>query len=111
MVTLRRDDKGNYIARKRLSADVRDEYGRLYGAHYEAKFFRPKSTKHHEATKDYGAWLAETEYRVEEIRATRDGAGLSLRPNRTRRSRSTGQMKGKKPRYCPSAAAVGNLGA
>ena len=45
MATLTRDDKGNYKARKRLPDDVREEYGRLYGARYEAKFFTPASTK------------------------------------------------------------------
>jgi len=38
MTTLRQDDKGNYIARMRLPDDVRDEYGRRYGARHEAKF-------------------------------------------------------------------------
>jgi hypothetical protein len=32
MVKLSQDDKGNYIARKRLPDDVREEYQRLYGA-------------------------------------------------------------------------------
>jgi hypothetical protein len=38
MVSLRQDSNGNYSARKRLPDDVREEYGRLYGARFEAKF-------------------------------------------------------------------------
>jgi hypothetical protein len=47
MASLTQDTKGNYKARKRLPDDVREEYGRLYGAHYEAKFPAPKTTKSH----------------------------------------------------------------
>jgi hypothetical protein len=43
MAKLRRDENGNYLARKRLPDDVREEYGRLYGARYEAKFSAPKT--------------------------------------------------------------------
>jgi integrase len=85
MVTLRRDDEGNYIARKRLPDDVREEYGRLHGARHEAKFFAPKNTKSHEATKRYGEWIAEVETRIEAIRAARDGTGLSLTPHQSRK--------------------------
>ncbi len=38
MVSLRLDSRGNFIARKRLPDDVREEYGKLYGARFEAKF-------------------------------------------------------------------------
>jgi hypothetical protein len=38
MVSLRQDSNGNFIARKRLPEDVREEYGRRYGARHEAKF-------------------------------------------------------------------------
>jgi hypothetical protein len=37
MVTLAKHRNGNDRARKRLSDDVREEYGRLYGACFEAK--------------------------------------------------------------------------
>ena len=36
MVKLRQDNNGNYIARKRLPDDVREEYGGRYKARYEA---------------------------------------------------------------------------
>jgi hypothetical protein len=56
-------------ARKRLPDDVRQEYVRLYGAHHEAKFSAPKTTKSHEAKRLYGNWLAEVEGRIAAIRA------------------------------------------
>jgi hypothetical protein len=78
MVTLTHDDRGNYRARKRLPDDVRDEYARLYGARYEAKFFQPKTTKSHEAKRLFNDWLAEVEGRIAAIRAERDGTGRTL---------------------------------
>jgi len=78
MASLTQDSRGNYKARKRLPDDVRDEYGRLYGARYEAKFFAPKTTKTHEAKRLYGDWLAEVEGRIGAIRAERDGSGRTL---------------------------------
>ena len=41
MVKLRQDSTGKYLARKRLPDDVREEYGRRYKAHFEAKFSAP----------------------------------------------------------------------
>ena len=38
MARLAQNNNGNYGARKRLPNDVREEYGRLYGAYHEAKF-------------------------------------------------------------------------
>jgi integrase len=78
MASLAQDSKGNYKARKRLPDDVRDEYGRLYGARYEAKFFAPKTSKAHEVKRLYGNWLAEVEGRIAAIRADRDGTGRTL---------------------------------
>jgi integrase len=78
MASLTQDSNGNYKARKRLPDDVRDEYGRLYGARYEAKFFAPKTSKAHEAKRLFGSWLAEVEGRIGAIRADRDGTGRSL---------------------------------
>jgi integrase len=78
MATLTRDSKGNYRARKRLPDDVREEYGRLYGARHEAKFFAPASTKPHEAKRLFGEWLSEVEGRITNIRAQRKGEGVTL---------------------------------
>jgi len=55
MVKLQHDSNGNYRARKRLPDNVREEYGRLYGARHEAKFFAPKSIKSHEAKRLFPA--------------------------------------------------------
>jgi hypothetical protein len=78
MTKLRVGGGSNYLARKRLPDDVREEYGRLYGARYEAKFSAPKTTKSHEAQKRYAIWLAEVEGRIAAIRAERDGSGRNL---------------------------------
>jgi integrase len=78
MVTLTQDDRGNYRARKRLPDDVREEYGRLYGGRYEAKFSAPKTTKGHEAKRLFNDWLVEVEGRIASIRAERDGTGRTL---------------------------------
>jgi integrase len=78
MASLTQDSNGNYKARKRLPDDVREEYGRLYGARYEAKFFAPKTIKPHEAKRLFGEWLSEVEGRIAAIRAERDGSGRTL---------------------------------
>src|SRR5690349_12563568 len=78
MVTLVRGSDGAYRARKRLPADVREEYGRQYGAHHEAKFFRPATTKPNEAKRDFGEWVAEVEARIDAIRKHRKGEGIAL---------------------------------
>jgi len=38
MARLAPGSKGNFKSRKRLPGDVREEYGRLYGPRFEAKF-------------------------------------------------------------------------
>jgi integrase len=78
MVSLRQDERGNFIARKKLPEDVRQEYGRLYGQHHEAKFFRPASTPKHKAKRDFNDWEQEVDNRIAAIRAARDGTGLTL---------------------------------
>jgi integrase len=85
MVKLQQDSNGNYRARKRLPDNVREEYGRLYGARHEAKFFAPKSTKSHEAKRLFGEWLAEVEGRIAAIRAEREGTGRTLSHAEARR--------------------------
>ncbi len=85
MVKPKQDDRGNFTARKRLPDDVREEYGRLYGARHEAKFFAPNSTKSHEVRVLFGEWLAEVESRILAIRAARDGTGRNLTPIQARR--------------------------
>lgn len=84
MVTLAQDSKGNYKARKRLPDDVREDFGRLYGASHEAKFYLPASTKAHVAKQRFGEWLAEIESHIAAIRSQRKGEGLSLTQQQTR---------------------------
>ena len=78
MVSLRNDDRGNFIARKRLPDDVREEYGTLYGARHEAKFFARASLGAYEAKQQFRAWEAEVERNIETIRRTIRGEGIDL---------------------------------
>jgi hypothetical protein len=59
MIKLRQDRNGNFIARKRLPDDVREEYGRRHKAHHEAKFSRPASVGPHVAKQQFREWDAE----------------------------------------------------
>jgi hypothetical protein len=63
MVTLGKDDNGNYRARKRIPNDLREEYGRLYGQRLEVKFHASADTKPHGARQQFNDWLSETEER------------------------------------------------
>ena len=78
MVSLGRDSRGNYKARKRLPGDVREEYGRLYGPTLEAKFHAPADTKRQDAERQFHEWEAETNARIAAIRAERKGEGIPL---------------------------------
>jgi hypothetical protein len=37
MASLRQDSRGNFVSRRKLPTDVRDEYGRQFGQRHEAK--------------------------------------------------------------------------
>jgi hypothetical protein len=78
MVRLRQDSRGNFSARKRLPDDVREEYGRLYGAHHEAKFSKPASLGKQIAQQKFHQWLTEVEQRIEAIRKAQRGEGIDL---------------------------------
>jgi hypothetical protein len=78
MVKLRQDNNGNYIARKRLPDDVRDEYGRLHKARFEAKFFARASVGANAAKQKFREWDAEVTARIDAIRAERKGEGITL---------------------------------
>jgi hypothetical protein len=84
MVALTQTDTGSYKARMRLPRDVREEYGRLYGPHLEAKFAAPSGTPRREAERLFHEWQAETKTRIETIRALRKGEGISLTRQQTR---------------------------
>ena len=78
MVTLRQDSRGNFSARKRLPDDVREGYGRLYGARHEAKFFAPASIGTHGAKQKFREWEAEVASRITAVRAAQRGEGVDL---------------------------------
>jgi integrase len=67
-----------------LPDDVREEYGRLYGARHEAKFSAPNDLTKQEAIGRYGEWLAEIEARISSIRAQRNNQGMSSTRLQTR---------------------------
>jgi hypothetical protein len=78
MVRLLQDSRGNYSARKRLPDDVREEYGRLYGARFEAKFSAPASLGKQHAEQRFHEWKAEIESRIEAIHKAQRGEGIDL---------------------------------
>jgi integrase len=84
MARLHQNPNGSYSARKRLPDDVREDYGRVYGQHYEVKFSAPASTKRHDAERLFHEWKAETDARIGTIRARRKGDGVSLTRQQTR---------------------------
>jgi len=90
MVSLRRDSNGNFIARKRLPDDVREDYGQLYGARFEAKFFARASVGKQIAQQKFRQWATEVEQRIEAIRKARRGEGLDLNRSKRLRWRATG---------------------
>jgi integrase len=85
MASFRQDSRGNYVSRKKLPVDVRDDYGRLFGQRHEAKFFRHASTDRREAQRQFSEWSAEVDGNIIAIRARRDGTGLSLTPAQARK--------------------------
>ena len=78
MVTLRQDSRGNYSARKRLPDDVREEYGKLYRARFEAKFSARGSLGKEAAQQKFHQWATEVEQRIEAIRKAQRGEGIDL---------------------------------
>ena len=84
MASLTQNSNGKYTARKRLPDDVREEYGRLYGAYYEAKFTAPAGTKRYEAERLFHEWQAEVNTRIAAIRAQRTGEGIPLSRHQAR---------------------------
>lgn len=81
---LRQNSSGSYGARKRLPEDVREEYGRLYGPRYEAKFSVPARTERQDAERRFHEWKAEVDTRIAAIQAARKGEGISLAERQTR---------------------------
>ena len=87
MVTVRQDNKGNYSARKRLPADVREEYGRRHGQRLEAKSFAPASVGAHAARQMFRDWETEVSGRIaarRRIIAAAERHSSAQRPQRPR---------------------------
>jgi len=78
MVCLRQDARGNYVARKRLPDDVKEEYKRQFGAGSEAKKTWPASTDRKLVERLFHEWLADVEARIAAIRAMQKGEGIPL---------------------------------
>jgi integrase len=78
MAHLHQKPNASYSARKRLPVDVREEYGRLYGPRFEAKFFAPASIGRHAAGQRFRIWEAEVAQRIETIRRVQRGEGIDL---------------------------------
>ena len=78
MAHLQQKPNGSYSARKRLPDDVREEYGRLYGARFEAKFSAPASIGRQAAVQRFRTWEAEVAQRIETIRRVLRGEGIDL---------------------------------
>jgi integrase len=77
---------GGFTARKRIPADVREEYGRLFGRgtpQWEA-WFNSGPMPLGLARAKHREWLSEIEARIANIRAERKGEGRTLSPMQAR---------------------------
>jgi integrase len=68
---------GGFMARKRVPADVQDEYAKLYGLHAEERLNTGPMTIFH-ARARHREWSTEIEARFANIRAARKGEGRTL---------------------------------
>jgi hypothetical protein len=75
--------QGGFRGRKRIPADVQDEYQKLYGKRHEERF-NSGAVPAAFARKKHRDWLSEIEARIENIRAERKGAGRTLTPMQAR---------------------------
>lgn len=78
MTSLRRSKAGTYTVRKSIPKDVQDEYQRLYGQRWEAKFSVPAGLRPQDAKAKGAEFLSEVEARISAIRAQQHGDGQSL---------------------------------
>jgi integrase len=69
---------GGFFARKRIPADVREEYRRLYGNGWEERFVSEPGRPAAAVKQQWHDWLAEIESRIANIRAARNGDGRTL---------------------------------
>jgi integrase len=69
---------GGLFARKRIPADVQDEYEPLYGVRWEERFTTPVGASASAIRRQVQEWAAEIDTRIANIRAARKGEGQSL---------------------------------
>jgi len=74
---------GGFVARKVIPFDVRSEYATLYGQRIEERL-NTGPMKVQLARAKHREWCSEIEARIANIRATRNGDGLSLTPKEAR---------------------------
>jgi hypothetical protein len=80
LVALNRDSKGDWIARKVIPEDVREDYKKLRGVSREALFKEPGSTTPARAKAKMASWLSQVETEISTLRAKAKGEGQSLTP-------------------------------
>jgi integrase len=75
---------GSWYARKRIPTDVRDEYAKLYGCRWEARW-TCEAVSVGLARQKHREWLTEIEGRIDGLRSDRKGTGRLLTPKEARR--------------------------
>src|SRR5271167_5051773 len=75
---------GGFTARKRIPADVQDDYARLHGVRWEARLSIDPGTPILLARARYREWFSEIESRIANIRAEKKGEGRLLMPKDAR---------------------------
>ena len=78
MAAVRRSTSGTYTVRKGIPKDVQDEYQRLYGQRWEAKFSAPAGMRPQDAKAKGAEFLSEVEARISAIRAQQRGDRQAL---------------------------------
>src|ERR1700722_9181681 len=81
-LTTNRD--GSFRARKRIPADVKAAYSKLYGNCSEERFNSGTAVSAVLARAKHREWLSEIEARIVSIRAERKGEGRTLTPKQAR---------------------------
>src|SRR5947207_3346901 len=82
--TLKPTASGGFVARKRIPADVQEEYHRTYGVAWEERFNTGPGVPINLARAKEREWRTEIENRIQNIRAQRGGLGRALTPQQAR---------------------------
>jgi hypothetical protein len=78
MTSLKRAPNGDWFARKGIPKDIRDSYKAAFGVSQEERFRRPAAMPLGRAKQELRDWDATITYRIEALRAKRNGEGQSL---------------------------------